>query len=399
MSELYFVERSPDYLEHHGILGQKWGIRRFQNPDGSLTEEGRKRYGDVLTPDQMKNMIKSYNLRTGKNKKINKNTTFKTSHGTYDYKGRRIDTDVDVNDPGNENKKVEYDSKKNPSKMTDEELEYAIARQKAERIYKEEYAKNNPTPPEKVSTAKQMMNRLRDDLVTDIPDGLSIGLKNYLARSIANLADANNSNNSNKSQQQSQPQQQEQQPKKKKQKQQQSQPQQQEQQPKEQKPKESIKDKLNKIEIGVEKTAEKAGNTVDNVNTAVKNTVADAKAAYEKGRNANYNNRVNLLDSALKDLGYTSNSGAANMARSQLERVARNGNGRQYDTKEFYKTNANNIIRGYYEARAAQMTSDLGLKTLDQIPQQSSSNVTAHINSNTQVKVSDILEKYPHYNK
>lgn len=31
-------------LAHHGILGQKWGIRRFQNPDGSLTEEGRKRY-------------------------------------------------------------------------------------------------------------------------------------------------------------------------------------------------------------------------------------------------------------------------------------------------------------------------------------------------------------------
>ena len=32
-------------LYHHGILGQKWGIRRFQNPDGSLTEAGKKRYG------------------------------------------------------------------------------------------------------------------------------------------------------------------------------------------------------------------------------------------------------------------------------------------------------------------------------------------------------------------
>lgn len=32
------------YLIHHGILGQKWGVRRYQNPDGTLTEEGKKRY-------------------------------------------------------------------------------------------------------------------------------------------------------------------------------------------------------------------------------------------------------------------------------------------------------------------------------------------------------------------
>lgn len=31
------------YLAHHGILGQKWGIRRFQNPDGSLTEAGKRK--------------------------------------------------------------------------------------------------------------------------------------------------------------------------------------------------------------------------------------------------------------------------------------------------------------------------------------------------------------------
>ena len=32
-----------DYLEHHGVLGQKWGVRRFQNADGSLTPKGKKR--------------------------------------------------------------------------------------------------------------------------------------------------------------------------------------------------------------------------------------------------------------------------------------------------------------------------------------------------------------------
>lgn len=34
---------SYDFLAHHGIKGQKWGIRRFQNPDGTLTEAGKKR--------------------------------------------------------------------------------------------------------------------------------------------------------------------------------------------------------------------------------------------------------------------------------------------------------------------------------------------------------------------
>ena len=33
-----------NYLAHYGVAGQKWGLRRFQNEDGSLTEEGRRRY-------------------------------------------------------------------------------------------------------------------------------------------------------------------------------------------------------------------------------------------------------------------------------------------------------------------------------------------------------------------
>lgn len=36
---------SNTYLAHHGIKGQKWGVRRYQNSDGTLTDEGRRRLG------------------------------------------------------------------------------------------------------------------------------------------------------------------------------------------------------------------------------------------------------------------------------------------------------------------------------------------------------------------
>lgn len=35
---------NQDFLAHHGIKGQKWGVRRFQNEDRTLTEEGKERY-------------------------------------------------------------------------------------------------------------------------------------------------------------------------------------------------------------------------------------------------------------------------------------------------------------------------------------------------------------------
>lgn len=34
------------YLMHYGVKGQRWGVRRYQNPDGSLTEAGKKRYSN-----------------------------------------------------------------------------------------------------------------------------------------------------------------------------------------------------------------------------------------------------------------------------------------------------------------------------------------------------------------
>ena len=55
-------------LEHHGIKGQKWGVRRFQNPDGSLTIEGKKhREGksSAINPETIKKIGKAAAIGVG----------------------------------------------------------------------------------------------------------------------------------------------------------------------------------------------------------------------------------------------------------------------------------------------------------------------------------------------
>lgn len=50
--KLLAMDLGVDCLEHHGILGQKWGIRRYQNEDGSLTEAGKRRYSREVAKEQ-----------------------------------------------------------------------------------------------------------------------------------------------------------------------------------------------------------------------------------------------------------------------------------------------------------------------------------------------------------
>lgn len=54
-----------NYLMHHGIKGQKWGVRRWQNADGSLNPAGKKRYSSGELRDMAK-QVGEYNI--GKSK-------------------------------------------------------------------------------------------------------------------------------------------------------------------------------------------------------------------------------------------------------------------------------------------------------------------------------------------
>ena len=56
-------------LYHHGILGQKWGIRRYQNPDGTLTPKGRARLEKKDAKWAKKNYQKLYNQTYKKSKR------------------------------------------------------------------------------------------------------------------------------------------------------------------------------------------------------------------------------------------------------------------------------------------------------------------------------------------
>lgn len=60
-------------LYHSGVKGMKWGIRRYQNADGTLTEEGRARYGansyQEMSPSQQANFNKDMTERSDKLKR------------------------------------------------------------------------------------------------------------------------------------------------------------------------------------------------------------------------------------------------------------------------------------------------------------------------------------------
>ena len=61
----YYGTEETSFLSHHGILGQKWGVRRYQNADGTLTSAGKKRYSTATAEQEhYQNFIKDPKVYT-----------------------------------------------------------------------------------------------------------------------------------------------------------------------------------------------------------------------------------------------------------------------------------------------------------------------------------------------
>ena len=158
----FVVSRSnnSDELYHHGIKGQKWGVRRYQNSDGTLTSKGKNRYAR----DAREKEFNKYDESTGKYyKQSEKNgrTNLEVDAKRYVKEdtertkrlvdsGRNLSSDVKrVVDTSNRNRKV---SKMDLSNMTDQEMRNEINRAMLERQY------NDMFNPQKESRGREYVS-------------------------------------------------------------------------------------------------------------------------------------------------------------------------------------------------------------------------------------------------
>lgn len=92
MNDIYVGQLFSDsYLEHHGILGMKWGVRRFQNKDGSLTPVGKKRkISNENKREETRKAVREYTKKFNKASKASDEADelWKDAKGAYKSTGK-----------------------------------------------------------------------------------------------------------------------------------------------------------------------------------------------------------------------------------------------------------------------------------------------------------------------
>lgn len=152
---------------HHGIKGQKWGVRRYQNKDGGLTEEGRKRYGQKGTV--YRKGTEFYRVSTSKDEKENRDYTYMTRlQSDRDYYKGIYAQDI-MFDPH----KYTYESYAK-AKLKDIVDDYKKEHNIYELTYKAKQDLISPNKRERVRVFKELIKqnpelikRVHDDLIRD----------------------------------------------------------------------------------------------------------------------------------------------------------------------------------------------------------------------------------------
>lgn len=156
-------------LMHWGIKGMKWGVRRYQNKDGSLTPAGKKRYDKEMAKLKEKEKIAKNKLRT--QAKLNK----------LDEKRKEIEA---LKSGKPIAKSTKQPSKPSVKDMSDEELRQTVNRL----LMEQQYAKLNP---QQVSAGQKFVKKVMNDVVA--PAATEVGknvLKDAMTKAVKNASEA-----------------------------------------------------------------------------------------------------------------------------------------------------------------------------------------------------------------